>query len=255
MSGADDTAVVIPARCESQRVALKNIRPLAGKPLIAYTVEAALAANFADPPIVSTDCEEIASVARAFGARVVMRPVELASATASTESALLHVLDVLALEGRRPAWIMTLPPTSPLRTAATIRRFAAEVEQRPGDQDCLMSVTENRGDFWRMSQGGMIHRLFPDAPRRQQDREPLFEENSAVYLTAVAALRATGSILGRRARGIAIESAEGWDINSAFDFDIAEALLVRANGEGGRAKSVEFLRSSPFALRSSTADP
>jgi CMP-N-acetylneuraminic acid synthetase len=226
MSANDDTVVVIPARCGSTRVELKNIRPLAGKPLLAYTVEAALAA-FAHPPIVSTDCGTIAGVAHALGARVVMRPPELATATASTESALIHVLDLLELEGWRPAWIMTLPPTSPLRSAETIRRFHDEVRRCPGDQDCLMSVTENRGDFWRMSAGGAVERLFADAPRRQQDREALFEENSAIYLTAVAALRETGSILGRRVRGLAIDLAEGWDINSALDFEIAEALLRR----------------------------
>ncbi len=226
MSPGDDTAVVIPARCGSVRVEFKNIRPLAGKPLLAYTVEAALAA-FGSPPIVSTDCETIATVARALGARVIMRPPELGAATASTESALIHVLDVLALEGWQPTWIMTLPPTSPLRSTETIRRFRAEVQRCPDDQDCLMSVTENRGDFWRMSDGGAVERLFADAPRRQQDREAIFEENSAVYLTSVAALRETGSILGRRVRGLAIDLAEGWDINSALDFEIAEALLRR----------------------------
>lgn len=226
MKSADDTAVVIPARCGSQRVEFKNIRPLAGKPLLAYTVDAALAA-FGRPPIVSTDCETIGTVARALGARVIRRPPQFASATASTESALIHVLDVLEQEGWRPTWIMTLPPTSPLRSAETIRRFRAEVQRCPDDQDCLMSVTENRGDFWRMSTSGSVERLFADAPRRQQDREALFEENSAVYLTSVAALRETGSILGRRVRGLAIDLAEGWDINSALDFEIAEALLRR----------------------------
>ena len=227
MTPRGDVAVVIPARCGSQRVAFKNIQPLGGKPLLAHTVDAAVAAQLERPPIVSTDCEEIATIAVAHGARVVIRPSELGSNIASTESALLHVLDSLNAEGWYPSWIMTLPPTSPLRSAATIRRFLDEVERCPGDQDCLMSVTESRGDFWRMSDDGVVERLFADAPRRQQDRAPLFEENSAIYLTAVAALRDTGSILGRRVRGLAIDLAEGWDINSAIDFDIAEALLRR----------------------------
>jgi CMP-N-acetylneuraminic acid synthetase len=90
--------------------------------------------------------------------------------------------------------------------------------------DCLLSLTETRASLWRSGVDGRIARLFPDAPRRQQDRAPLYEENSAIYLTAVPALRATGSVLGTSQRGIAIDPIEGFDINSELDFVIAEML-------------------------------
>lgn len=86
---------VIPARGGSKGVPRKNVRPLAGKPLIGHTIEAARSAKRIDRVVVSTDDAEIAAVARGFGAEVVIRPAELASDTASSESAVLHALDEL----------------------------------------------------------------------------------------------------------------------------------------------------------------
>lgn len=218
--------IVIPARGGSKRLPLKNIHPLKGKPLLAYTLEAIAATGLKIPTYVSTENERVAAIARAYhGVEVVVRPAELASDTASTESVLLHVLDVLADRGQAsPQWLMTLPPTSPFRTASTIRRFSEEVGDCGSNIDCLMSVTENRGDFWRMQDDGRMQRLFSDAPRRQQDRSPLFEENSAVYVSRTQALRDTGFILGRAVRGIAISAIEGFDINDHDDMRLAECL-------------------------------
>ena len=223
--------IVIPARGGSKRLPHKNIHPLKGKPLLAYTLEAIEAAGLKIPTYVSTDDERIAEVAHAHpGVEVVMRPTEIASDTASTESVLLHVLDVLAVRGYVPQWLMTLPPTSPFRSAGTIRSFAESAANCAKDIDCLMSVTENRGDFWRMQDDGCMQRLFPDAPRRQQDRTPLFEENSAVYVSRTQALRDTGFILGRAVRGIAIPAIEGFDINNPEDMRLAECLQDFVSG-------------------------
>jgi CMP-N,N'-diacetyllegionaminic acid synthase len=106
----------------------------------------------------------------------------------------------------------------------TIRDLVALARADPDAPDCLMTVTEDRRDLWRMADDGRLTRLFPDAPRRQQDRTPLYEENSAVYLTRVSALRATGSVLGRSVRGVVIDPIEAWDINTETDLVIAEAL-------------------------------
>jgi CMP-N-acetylneuraminic acid synthetase len=153
-----------------------------------------------------------------------MRPAEIASDNASTESVLIHVLDVLAECGQAPQWLMTLPPTSPFRTADTIRIFAESATVCPSGIDCLMSVTETRGDFWRTQDDGCMQRLFPDTPRRQQDRIPLLEENSAVYVSRTQALRDTGLIFGSAVCGIPIPAIEGFDINSPEDMRIAECL-------------------------------
>lgn len=216
--------IVVPARGGSKRLRHKNIHPLAGKPLLSHTLEAIAASGLDCPVYVSTNDEAIADVARGYrGVRVIARPEEFASDTASTESVVLHVLDALEVDGDLE-WVMTLPPTSPFRRPDTIRRFAESVLTEPGAQDCLMSVTENRGDFWSQQSDGALARLFPGAPRRQQERMPLFEENSAIYVTRVLSLRETGSILGQRVRGLTISALEGFDINTSEDMKLAECI-------------------------------
>jgi CMP-N,N'-diacetyllegionaminic acid synthase len=217
-----DFMAVIPARGGSKRAPRKNIRPLGEKPLLAYTIAAAREAGLGDATFVSTDDPEIAGVAKQWGAHVLVRPDALATDAASTESVLLHALDEVANKGWHPKWILTLPPTSPFRRASTIRFFMDHAET--SGVDCLLSLTETRASLWRHGVDGKIARLFPDAPRRQQERAPLYEENSAIYVTAVPALRATGSVLGTSQRGVAIDPIEGFDINSELDLVIAEAL-------------------------------
>ena len=223
---------VIPARGGSKRAPRKNIRPLGNRPLLGYTIAAAHEAGLGDATLVSTEDAEIAETATRLGCRVLQRPDALATDAASTESVLLHALDEAARQGWHPEWILTLPPTSPFRRARTIRFFL----DRAADAgvDCLFSVTETRADLWRGDAAGKIVRLFPDAPRRQQDRAPLYEENSAVYVTSVAALRATGSVLGVSQRAVAIDPLEGFDINSELDFAIANALVTAEPATGPR---------------------
>jgi len=224
MAGTEKVVIIIPARCGSVRVPLKNVRKLMGRPLIEYTIDAARKSLITSLIYVSTDCDKIASVAHKAGAEIIMRPVELATSTASTESVLIHALQDLKSEGISPEWIMTLPPTSPLRTEQTIKKFYEQAHSCFHEYDSFFSVHENRADFWLINNGQPV-RLFPDAPRRQQDRQPLLEENSAIYLTKVTSLMATQFILGNKCRPIIIDSIEGFDINTEMDFLIAEALM------------------------------
>jgi CMP-N-acetylneuraminic acid synthetase len=221
-SVSGDFMAVIPARGGSKRAPRKNIRPLGEKPLLAYTIAAAHDAGLGGATFVSTEDAEIAAVAKTLGCAVTPRPDTLATDTASTEGVLLHALDEAAKHGWHPKWVLTLPPTSPFRRASTIRFFMDHAAT--SGVDCLLSLTETRASLWRHGPEGKIGMLFPDAPRRQQDRAPLYEENSAIYLTAVSALRSTGSVLGTSQRGIAIDPIEGFDINSELDFVLAEAL-------------------------------
>ena len=227
MTHRQDLLVVIPARGGSKRVPLKNVRLLAGRPLLEYTLDAVKKADITPSVVVSTDAQAVAAVAKRNSTPVVWRPPELASDEASTESVVLHALQELDPRGARFRWVMTLPPTSPFRKPATLRRFMAEIEQDPLSQDCIMSVTEDRRDFWRNKEDGSLSRLFPDAPRRQQERSPLFEENGLVYLTPVSVLKETNFLLGKRVRGLLTDPLESFDVNTLDDFQIAEALMAR----------------------------
>ncbi len=216
--------IVVPARGGSKRVPGKNIRSLAGRPLLAYTLFAAKESGVKALLVVSTEDPEVAGVAENLGVRTIDRPQPLARDDSSTESVLIHALEALTAEATIPEWVMVLPPTSPFRKAATIRRFAEEIHQRPDAQDCLMSITEDRGDYWLKEEDGTLRRLFPDAPRRQQDRVPIYEENSAIYVARSEVLLATQSIMGSKVRGLAIDPIEAFDINTEQDFIVAEAL-------------------------------
>lgn len=220
--------IVVPARGGSKGIPKKNIYPLMGKPLLSYTLEVIQRAGLADTDVaVSTDSEEIAEVARSFsGVEVVHRPAEIAGDRASTEAALLHALDVMQERyGVKYDAVLTLQPTSPLRQPETLKRFIKAYEEQKDRYDAILSLHEDRSDFWVKKGDGVFGRRDPSAPRRRQEREPLYVENSAYYMTSVAALRETHSVLGNRVNGFVISEREGIDINEPVDLVIAEAFL------------------------------
>jgi CMP-N-acetylneuraminic acid synthetase len=211
-----DILCVIPARSGSKRVLNKNMAVVGGKPMLWWTIQAALGAGL--HPWVSSESDEILAYASNNGALTLRRPLELAADTSSTESVLLHALGA----AERKPWVMTLPPTSPLRTAATIQKV---LHTPRGDAEALMTVTDYRGDLWQRC-GSFLTRLQPAAPRRQQEREPLWEENSAVYLTNTMSLYTSQSVLGYgTVIGVPISRQEAWDVNDPLDLLVADALL------------------------------
>ena len=214
---------VIPARGGSKRVPQKNIATISNKPLISYTIQAFRAAELDIPLFVTTDDLAIAEVAKNEGVNVIMRPNHLASDKASTESALIHVLENV---GFTADWVFTLQPTSPFRKPSTIIDVVNEARSAASDVDCIMTFHENRDDYWHINDQGELARLFPDAPRRQQDRTPLYVENSSIYATRSSALIETGSILGQNKIIPKIISVdEALDINTQDDIDYANYIL------------------------------
>jgi len=219
---------IIPARGGSRGIPNKNIQLLGQKPLLAYAIEAAFGADVADEIFVSTDSEKIAAVARDFGARIIIRPEEISDDTASTESVLIHALEVIEKEeASSPDFILTLAPTSPLRSAKTIGDFVSHYLSLADQYDAMVSLTEDRGDYWIKDGKSKFRRLFPQAPRRRQERNPLYLENSAIYITKTQALLKTKSILGERCTGFIIDDLEAVDINKPIDLEWAEFILKK----------------------------
>ena len=220
--------IVVPARGGSKGIPKKNIYPLKGTPLLAYTLEVIQKAELADTDVVvSTDSEEIADVARAYsGVDVIRRPDSISGDRASTEDALLHALDVMEEKNKRCYdAVITLQPTSPFRQSKTLREFVAAYEAQKKEYDALLSLHETRSDYWVKKDDGTFGRLYPEAPRRRQEREPLYVENSAYYITGVSALRETHLVLGNRVSGFLISEREGLDINEPADLRMAEAIM------------------------------
>ena len=118
-----------------------------------------------------------------------MRPADIATDTSSTESVIIHACNVVeSASNVKIDLVLTLPPTSPLRTADTICEFVGYFDKVKARYDALLSLTESRADYWIRGKQGEFSRLFPHAPRRNQERQPLFIENSALYITEKKAL-------------------------------------------------------------------
>ena len=222
----DNLLIVVPARGGSTRIPKKNLCKLGEKHLIEYTLDIIVAANREQDSVVSTDCQDIRRFVeeRYDGSiQVINRPSSLSHSTASTESALIHPLDVL---GRKDGWVMTLQPTSPFRNIGTFTMFMELIVSAPSHIDCFMSCTKSFGDFWTKDDCSQIaKRIFEDAPRRQQDRSPLYEENSAYYVSRISSLFSNKSLLGAYTELVQTSFLEGWDINTWDDMEIAASLL------------------------------
>jgi len=214
---------VVPARGGSKSVPGKNIRPLAGRPLLHYTLDQIRGVPEIDRAVVSTDDAKIAAATRAGGGEELARPARLATDSAPTEWALLHALDTLEAAGSAFDYVMVLEPTSPFRTSETIRRCMARIVECGAPS--LMTVVETRSTIGRL-ENGLFRPLVPGAPRRRQDRDPFYIESSTVYIARVDFLRETGSLVAENWVVEIVPEAEAVDINTLQDFHVAEALMA-----------------------------
>lgn len=197
MTGAADPRgciVVIPARGGSKGIPGKNLRPVNGRSLVARSVAAARAATCGPRVVVSTDDAAIAAAARAAGAEVVDRPAAIAGDSASSEAAVLHVLDVLEADGPLPALVLLMQCTSPFTTGADVDAVAAAAA-RPGAA-CALSVVEDHGFLWGLDAAGFgtgVNHDHTGRRRMRQELPPQFRENGALYAMRVPAFRAAGN--------------------------------------------------------------
>ncbi len=220
---------LVPARAGSTRVPGKNVAPLAGHPLIAYTIAAARQSGVFAAVVVSTDSEEIAAVARRYGAEVPgLRPTAIAGATSPDIEWVRHVLD-----GTDWRVFSLLRPTSPFRTAATIRR-AWDAFMAVPEADSLRAVRpvrEHPGKMWRVT-GELMEPFLAQTPgavpthsRQTAALEPLYVQDSSLEI-AWTRIVADGEIAGRRVVPFFCEGHEGLSIDYPDDLAAAEALAA-----------------------------
>lgn len=217
---------IIPARGGSKGVPRKNIAPLGGKPLIAWTIEAALAARCVSRTIVSTDSPEIAEAARAAGADVpFLRPDHLASDTATTLDVIAHARQAC------PGFdvLLVLQPTSPLRQAADIDAAFAQM-MASGAESCT-SVCEADTPPWlmyRQTETGFVESVLPPWPggMRRQDLPPVYVLNGALYFVKTTAFDATGQLLPKPTAGYVMPVQTSIDIDTHNDLQRAEVALA-----------------------------
>jgi CMP-N-acetylneuraminic acid synthetase len=219
---------ILLARGGSKGLPRKNIRVLAGKPLLAYSIEAAKACPLVDRVIVSTDDEEIAQVARQYRAEVpFMRPAELAADEATTEAALQHaLLWVEEHEGYRADIVLFLQPTDIFRKAWMIEECIKRVMEDPKLDSAFVAFPTHK-NFWR-SANGVPARLadIPYGPR--QRREPTFREDTGLACATRAEFVRQGKRLGPRVSIVPNKDVASFiDIEDEFTFWLAEQVLLQ----------------------------
>ncbi len=224
----------IPARKGSKRVADKNIRLLGGKPLIAWTIEAALATGLDMDVVVSTDSPEIAAVAKHYGAQVpFLRPEQLAGDTTPTFDVLEYTLDALKTAGKDYDAVVLLQPTSPLRKSIHITEAMKLLEQ----PDVLSVVSVSELDYpveWSMMlpedrrMDGYVIQNEQALRTRSQDFPKRYRLNGAVYCAKTADILQHKSFYMRQGTSAYImDKMFAVDIDDSFDFEYAEFLINR----------------------------
>lgn len=224
---------VIPARGGSKGVPRKNVRPFAGRPLIAHTIDAARRARDLDRVIVSTDDEEIARVARDHGAEVpFMRPAELSGDDVPTLPVLLHAVQWLeGASGHVVDAVVTLQPTSPLRRAEHIDDAIARWRETRADTVVTVCRAE-RNPYWMgtLSDDRFVPLMKDlEAYRSRQSLPVVYRLNGAVYVTSRRVLVDEGKIVGADTRAIVMSGDESLDIDTLADFAIGEATVRETN--------------------------
>ncbi len=223
---------VITARGDSKSVPLKNIHTLAGKPLIAYTIDASRRSALLTRCIVSTDAEQIAQIALSLGADVpFMRPRELATDTTSSIEVVQHAISFFAEAGEHYDYVMILQPTSPLRTAADIDAAISIAHQTGADSVMSMKELDDMSvaKLKTVDSEGRIAPLVTDEGTRsalRQDMPKIYKRNAAIYLTKSEYVQ-KGDLFGEDSRAYIMPEERSIDINRPVDFELAEFFLSR----------------------------
>jgi CMP-N,N'-diacetyllegionaminic acid synthase len=219
---------LIPARGGSKGIPRKNVRLLAGRPLIEHSILAARAAPSVTDVVCSTEDEEIAAIAANAGARVPFRrPLSLATDDVPTSAVVLHTVHTLAAAGGRYDAILLLQPTAPLRKPedieGAIRRFIET------GADSVISVTPAGAAHpyysYRLEQERAIPFLIGPAGMRRQDFPAAFVRNGAIYLAQIDVLLRNQSFYGTDMRAYVMPPERSVNIDEPFDWQLAELLM------------------------------
>jgi len=223
---------VIPARGGSKSIPRKNIADLAGKPLIAYSIESAMQSKLLTKTIVSTDCPEIAHISKTLGADVpFLRPANLATDQSASVDVVLHALKFMQeLENVKYHAVMLLQPTTPFRKSKHIDKAISEFAD--SGVDSIKSVSDVNGVHpFRMYELDSKSSLVPFCPfvedpmmPRQQLR-PVYIRSGDIYLTSTKWLHKNKSLISVNAKGLIIDTQPSVNIDEPADLELARILV------------------------------
>ena len=228
MIDGKSVVALIPARAGSKRLPGKNIRDLAGKPLIAWTIEAAKACKYIDRVVVSTDDQKVAEIAERYGAEIpFLRPAELASDTASTNDVILHFIK--QLNDDRDSILVLLQPTSPLRRGLEIDAAMNMLVEKGASG--VVSVCEcEHNPIWSGMIDGCGSMLDFNKEEfvgvRSQDLPSYHRINGAIYIYSMKSIVDNeGIFYSKDVYAYEMTREMSVDIDTRFDFDCAEMAL------------------------------
>jgi N-acylneuraminate cytidylyltransferase len=232
------SVALIPARSGSKRLPNKNVRDLRNKPLIAYSIEQAIKSNIFSEIVVSTDSEDIAAIAKDYGATVpILRPEIFASDSSPDIEWVLHALDnMVSIDKDKIEFMALLRPTSPLRTSSTIvKAFDLLKENTWADSLRAMEITNKHpGKMWILDQNlsatPFLDQENNDSPTYNSPTQSLgnvWVQNASLECARVKRVIETRSISGSSVLGFEMPGLEGFDINSQEDWDYLEFLLSK----------------------------
>jgi len=223
---------IIPARGGSKGIPRKNLVPLAGKPLLSYTIHAAQTSSRLTRAVLSSEDDEIVNVGRSYGIDVpFVRPAILATDEARSVEVAKHALQFVENEqGTTYDLVCLLQPTCPLRTASDIDRAITELEESDADSIVSLAPIEDPHPFKMMRiNDGLIHPLFPDQwheSLRRQELPPTFYLNGAIYCVRREVLLDRSSLWGKKTLAYIMPAERSVNIDSIVDVKLAESLLA-----------------------------
>ncbi len=243
---------LIPARAGSKRVPDKNIRPLSGHPVMAYTIAAALDSGIFADIIVSTDSKHYAEIARYYGAEVpFLRPSELAGDVSPDIEWIAYTLKKLEDAGRKYDCFSILRPTSPFRLPETIQRAwkAFLAEEGVDSLRAVEKCEQHPGKMWVVRRRRMMP-LLPLGPPEQpwhssqyQSLPEVYVQNASLEIAWVRVVLQERTIAGTVLMPFLTERYEGFDVNNTYDWFLAEQLVT--NGEA----PLPVVSKSPYPIK------
>lgn len=220
MSTPGKVVAIVPVRGGSRGIPRKNARLLAGKPLMAYVIEAARAAEEVDEIYVSTDDEELAEIARRYGATPLPRPSSLADDRATLDEVVAHAVAALP---HAADWVVTLQATCPLLRSATIDHVIRKAREE--NADTALTVVDDRHLAWGPDGSGRLAPVYSARVNRQQ-LPPRFKETGGVVACRAEMLE-RGTRFGSHVVAVTVDKSEALDIDDYFDWWLVEKSLQR----------------------------
>ena len=222
-----NTLFIIPVRGGSKRLPRKNILPLAGKPMICYSIDAALGVVSSKNICVSTDDLEIKKIVEDYGIKVpFIRPTVLASDTSGSREVLLHAIEYYNKLGKEFENVCLLQATSPFRTTQHIYEA---FNQWSSDLDMVVSVKETKSNPYFVlreeNEKGYLVKSKEASFERKQDYPKVYELNGAIYIISVSALKNKSISQFSKVRKYVMDEQSSIDIDTPLDFLVAENIL------------------------------